>query len=559
MIGRELVGRFRILAKLGEGGMGAVYRGEQISLKRAVAIKVLRPELSANQQLLRRFSAEAEAVAKLDHPNTVKVYDFGQDTDGSLFIAMELIEGKPLRNVLAETGPMPPTRALRIALQIAASLVDAHAASIVHRDLKPDNVMLVDKGRQHDIVRVLDFGIAKLRDDSRQTQNAMTQAGDMLGTPQYMAPEQIKGEAIDGRTDIYALGCILYEMVTARLPFEAPTIMAMLSKHLLEMPFAPSQRRPDLELSPAIDHVVMSALQKDPNARPANMEVYAEMLAGALAQLPAETVPSQPGPTSHLRSAVLPQAVVTPTAAVPTPHVTPYPQQALPHAYVPPPAKSRLALYLVLGGVLLAGGGVGIWVAKHDSSTVKPDDHRAKFDKPDDKEVADDKAEEKADETADDKLAPAPPNKDPWANEGGHAPVSVGTKVTPIPRGAHLDAPSDFEMLADNPQGQQYQHASGINMSLGPLIAGTNDPMELANDWIQRNSAAGLALSFVSIGNNRGHPVILFTGSVNGISFSQYATLYITSRYRLGYVLTAPVGADQAEVHRLLENGVTLP
>ena len=568
MIGREIVGRFRILAKLGEGGMGAVYRGEQISLKRAVAIKVLRPELSANQQLLRRFSAEAEAVAKLDHPNTVKVYDFGQDTDGSLFIAMELIEGKPLRSVLTESGPLPPTRALRIALQIAASLVDAHAASIVHRDLKPDNVMLVDKGRQHDIVRVLDFGIAKLRDDSRQTQNAMTQAGDMLGTPQYMAPEQIKGEAIDGRTDVYALGCMLYEMVTARLPFEATTLMAMLSKHLLEMPFLPSQRRADLGLSPAIDHVVMTALQKDPNARPPSMEVYAEMLAGVLAQLPADTAPSQPAPTSSLRSAAMPIAVaVTPATALPAPHVTPYPQQPLPHAYVAPTAKSRLALYLVIGGVLLAGGGIGIWAAARNSSAREPDDHRATFDRPEDKEIADDKAtdnEDKEDKEDKEGQKPAPPRKDPWESENGPAPnlpapVSVDTKATSMPRGAHLNPPADFAKLADNAQAQQYQHASGINMTLGPLIAGTNDPMELANDWIQRNNAAGLALSFVSIGDNHGHPLILFTGAVNGIPFVQYATLYITSRYRIGYVLTAPVAASQAEIHRLLENGVTLP
>src|SRR5690606_32609937 len=195
--------------------------------------------------VLRRFNVEAEAVAKLSHPNTVNIYDFGQDTDGSLFIAMEFIEGRSLREVLQKEGPFTPTRAIAIALQVAASLSDAHAHSIVHRDLKTDNVMLQDRGRQKDVVRVLDFGIAKLRDDNRATQQAMTQAGDMLGTPQYMAPEQIRGEAIDGRTDIYALGCMLYEMVTARLPVEAPTIMAMLSKHLIEPVVPPAQRRPD--------------------------------------------------------------------------------------------------------------------------------------------------------------------------------------------------------------------------------------------------------------------------------------------------------------------------
>ena len=247
LIGHEIGGRYRIAAKLGEGGMGAVFRAEQISLKRAVAVKLLRPEVSSNPQLVRRFNAEAEAVAKLSHPNTVNIYDFGQDSDGSLFIAMEYIEGTSLRQVLGG-GPISPRRALGIALQTSLSLSDAHAHDIVHRDLKPDNVMLQDRGKQKDVARVLDFGIAKLRDDSRATQAAMTQAGDMLGTPQYMAPEQIRGETIDGRVDVYALGCMIYEMITGRMPFEADAVMALLSKHLTQPVVPPTQRRPDLRL-----------------------------------------------------------------------------------------------------------------------------------------------------------------------------------------------------------------------------------------------------------------------------------------------------------------------
>ena len=174
LIGRVIAGRYRILSKLGEGGMGAVYQAEQISLKRTVAIKLLRPDVSASPMLLRRFNAEAEAVAKLRHPNTVNIYDFGQDSDGTLFIAMEYIEGKSLRHVVQREAPLPLRRALMIAQQIAASLVDAHGHAIVHRDLKPDNVMLQERGRQRDVVRVLDFGIAKLRDENRQTAMAMT-------------------------------------------------------------------------------------------------------------------------------------------------------------------------------------------------------------------------------------------------------------------------------------------------------------------------------------------------------------------------------------------------
>src|SRR5262249_16638935 len=159
---------------------------------------------------------------------------------------MEFIEGRSLRSVIQSEAPLPPRRALAIAAQVAASLSDAHAHAVVHRDLKPDNVMLQDRGRERDVARVLDFGIANLRDATRAAQRAMTQQGDMLGTPQYMAPEQIRAEAIDGRTDIYALGCLLYEMVTARLPYEAATVLALLSKHLLEQPVPPSQRRPEL-------------------------------------------------------------------------------------------------------------------------------------------------------------------------------------------------------------------------------------------------------------------------------------------------------------------------
>jgi serine/threonine-protein kinase len=283
LAGREIVGRYRLLSKLGEGGMGAVYRGEQISLKRKVAIKLLRPELSADPGLVRRFNSEAELVAKLSHPNTVNIYDFGQDADGTLFIAMEYIEGRSLRAAMTAEGPLPPRRAIPIVMQVAGSLVDAHAHGIIHRDLKPDNVMLTDRGRERDIARVLDFGIAKLREEGKNTVNQMTQAGDLVGTPQYMAPEQIRGDKVDGRTDVYALGALLYEIVTGRLPFEGPTVMAILSKHLTETPPPPSVRRPDLGLPPQLDAVVMCALAKEPEQRTASMELFAEQLAAVLA------------------------------------------------------------------------------------------------------------------------------------------------------------------------------------------------------------------------------------------------------------------------------------
>ena len=381
LIGREIAGRYRVQAKLGEGGMGAVYKAEQMSLKRQVAVKLLRPEVASSQLLLRRFNAEAELVAKLSHPNTVNIYDFGQDSDGTLFIAMEYIDGKSLRDVIHHEAPLPLRRALSIASQVAASLVDAHAHSIVHRDLKPDNVMLQDRGRQKDVVRVLDFGIAKLRDENRQSQMAMTQAGDMLGTPQYMSPEQIRGENIDGRTDIYSLGGLLYEMVTGRLPFEAPTVMALLSKHLLETIVPPSQRRPDLNLPPEIDSLILRAMAKDAAARPPTMEQFGEEIAAALAMFPSETGPRTAQATAQAtaqRAAMHTppppmQMMSAPTAAVggpPPQHAFPPVGQTAPVGFTPqypPPQPSSYNPHAqVHAQPQLAkpsgGGGKGIWV-----------------------------------------------------------------------------------------------------------------------------------------------------------------------------------------------------
>jgi serine/threonine protein kinase len=419
LVGKEIAGRYRLLSKLGEGGMGAVYKAEQISLKRACAVKLLKADVASTELMLRRFDAEAKAVAALSHPNTVNIYDFGQDTDGTFFIAMEFVEGRSLRDVIHTESPLPIRRALAIASQVASSLADAHSHNIIHRDLKPDNVMLSVRGRQKDVVRVLDFGIAKLRDEGRATQAAMTQAGDMLGTPQYMAPEQIRAEQIDGRTDVYALGCILYEMLTGRMPFEGATVLAILSKHLTETPVAPSQRRTDLQIPPHIDQLVMAAVAKDPNARPATMELFGEQLNALLAQFPAETgqgtaqvstpmsavhqvvgptMATGPGPAFAAPAAYPPApAYAPPTPPPPGPapgYGTPQPQpspQYSPYPTPPPPppvaaapgGKGKL-LIAAIGAIVLIGGGIGIFVAtrKTDQPVVATADAGESPDKP---------------------------------------------------------------------------------------------------------------------------------------------------------------------------------
>jgi len=559
MIGREIAGRYRMLAKLGEGGMGAVFRAEQISLKRTVAVKLLRPDILGNQLLLRRFNAEAEAVAKLSHPNTVNIYDFGQDADGTLFIAMEYIEGRSLRTVVQHEAPLGPRRALAIAAQVAASLADAHAHAIVHRDLKPDNVMLQDRGRERDIARVLDFGIAKLRDDTRATQVAMTQQGDMLGTPQYMAPEQIRAEAIDGRTDIYALGCLIYEMVTARLPHEGPTVMALLSKHLLEQPVPPSQRRPELGLPSELDRLVLGAMAKDPAARPPTMEAFGEQIAGVLAMQP-------PDPRSAQRSAVGPAAapMFTPHAPGSTPGAPPsssgapgVPPASTPIAYsalsvppglpspppVPPPPRfaippppSRRKATVALAGVLAVGAlaVVGSVVARSGSVIKAPGDAGAL--------PGHDRRDPAAAPASEDPWAQAAtPASDPWAQPSSPAP---GT--SPAPDGARLAVGQGVTLIV--PPGFQTTTQNGVAAafdSRGVIIAGaridvsTNDPRELARVYAKRTGLSFESTQSVLVGGVSRNMAI-FRGSYQGVAVRHAVVALIGPSYRVAVAFQAP-------------------
>jgi serine/threonine-protein kinase len=604
--GREIAGRYRIIKKLGEGGMGAVYRGEQISLKRAVAVKLLRPELGSNQLILRRFNAEAEAVAKLSHPNTVNIFDFGQDTDGSLFIAMEYIEGRSLREALQRDGAIPSQRALAIALQVAASLSDAHAHSIVHRDLKPDNVMLQDRGKQKDVVRVLDFGIAKLRDDSRATQMAMTQDGDMLGTPQYMAPEQIKGESIDGRTDIYALGCLIYEMVTARLPYEAPSIMAMLSKHLLEDVVPPSQRRPDLALPPAIDQLVAAAMAKEPSARPETMEQFAELISGLMVSMPRDPNRSGPVPLVAMQPGGAPGAMLTPAAPssygpAPTPQnvggfgpyappsgpympggpAQPYsPAQGYGHPQIAPtamigqgdrPRTSRAPLFAILAVLVLGGGAVAAWqLTKKDDTPTVAASEPAKDPEP--KKEPEPAHTPGGDDTTPPQHDDHGATPDPWG-DSDPAPdttlktppkATTGTAMMPIPKGATIIPPPGFTKVQGDANTLAYVHTGrGLAIGMASLYGGTNDPDELAKKYVEETGVTFVQKTQgFSAGNTR--QVLIFSSEVNGVAVLQTAVLYIGPKYRLAVLYQAPVvtwqdEAFQKEVDAFFINNIKLP
>ena len=283
VIGRIIGGNFRVLKLIGTGAMGHVFQAEQLSLGKMVALKLLRRELQYDEKLTKRFELEAKNASSLDHPNSIQIIDFGRDED-LLYIAMELLPGVDLGQLILREGPLPLPRLGRIMDQVLAALDEAHAHGIVHRDLKPGNIMLVSRRDDPDFVKVCDFGIAKAQSSPEGA--GLTLKGLVCGTPEYMSPEQARGEDVDGRSDIYAVGVILYQLVTGELPFSASSPVGILSKHLAEPPVPPSLRRPGLTIPTALESVILHALAKDPADRPRTAEQLRRALRNAVAGLP---------------------------------------------------------------------------------------------------------------------------------------------------------------------------------------------------------------------------------------------------------------------------------
>jgi len=272
-IGTLVDGRYRIERLLGMGGMGLVYLARQRTLERPVAIKIVRAEHAGNREIGERFVTEARAASSAGSPHIVDVLDFGTLPDGATFLAMEYLEGVTLSEFLEARRSLPARLAIELAQQIADGLGDAHARGIIHRDLKPENVFLT---RSHGelFVKILDFGIAKVATASVR----LTRAGQIFGTPHYMSPEQARGQGVDARTDIYALGVLLYEMVCGQLPFDADNPLVILARHCDTLPLPPSRRSPPVELPEGLEAVILRCLEKSPDARwPSMQELRAEL------------------------------------------------------------------------------------------------------------------------------------------------------------------------------------------------------------------------------------------------------------------------------------------
>lgn len=283
MEGKELAGRFLLQRLVGQGGYGAVFEAVQLSVGRRCAVKVMLPELCEKEATARRFATEARAISQLVHANSVVLYDFGQ-TQGPeklLYLVMEFLEGRDLNQFIEQEGPMNLETCVHIVRQIGGSLHEAHSQGLVHRDVKPHNIMLIERQQDPYYVKVIDFGIAKTLESSRLTMQQLTQDGTMIGTPHYMAPEQVLDRALDGRTDQYSLAITIYKMLVGRTPFQGTTAIEVASKQLSETPMPVSTYRKDLRNRGALERVLLRALSKEPAGRFSNMLEFVDAFAEA--------------------------------------------------------------------------------------------------------------------------------------------------------------------------------------------------------------------------------------------------------------------------------------
>jgi serine/threonine protein kinase len=376
----QTIGNYLVTQKLGEGGMGAVYLAEHPSIGKKVALKVLHSEFSTNQEVAARFFNEAKAVNDIGHPNIVDIIDFGIIQAGVgreqlVYFIMEYLAGLTLAQLIRAEAPLAPERALGVALQVADALASSHRCGIVHRDLKPDNIILMQRGRERDFVKLLDFGIAKLTSD--QPGSRRTRTGIVMGTPAYMSPEQCEGRGnIDHRTDIYALGIVLYEMLVGRVPFIGEGYGEILVQHLTQPPVPLSQYR---MMNPHLEAVVMKALEKRADLRYPSMDEMIRAMSD-----PVGYVEAHGGVAGFAKRQLLPSSAPLPAGPriTPPPMTTPTPGSLTPMGGLVAPAPTTLGGssgelhgtkgFLILAGFVIAAAIAAIVVVVSQDSKIEP-------------------------------------------------------------------------------------------------------------------------------------------------------------------------------------------
>jgi tRNA A-37 threonylcarbamoyl transferase component Bud32 len=392
--GSVIRGKYRLVTKVGQGGMGAVYKALHLAFDELRALKVIAPELLSDELFVKRFKHEAVITRKLQHPNAVRVDDIDEAEDGRPFIVMEFIEGKSLKKLIREEGPLPVQRVCAIIKQAAAALDAAHRLGMIHRDIKPDNIALVD-APDGETVKVLDFGIAKVK-EARMGESAgmtLTGTGVVIGTPQYMSPEQAmgkRGDELDGRADLYSLGIVMYQMLTADLPFKADTTMEMLLAHMQKPPAPISVVHPELQVPEPVATLTMRLLEKNRDMRPASARVLIQEIekaekemanVGATRVVAADEVmragggrAAVGGDQAAAGGAIPPRPQPPQPRPVEPAKVAPRPQQPpLPHPVPrPKPPESHWGMWVAVIVLIVGLGGGGLYIATRPAAPQPP-------------------------------------------------------------------------------------------------------------------------------------------------------------------------------------------
>lgn len=342
-IGKVLADRYRVLRTIGEGGMGRVYLAEHVRMGRLSAVKVMSPSLAPTPDAISRFNREASNASRINHPNVAAIYDFGETEDGTLYLAMEYVEGRTLTAILREGGPLVPARAAELTGQIADGLHAAHHLGIVHRDLKPDNVLVTTLHDGREQVKIVDFGIAKTTQSNDQT---VTSLGMAIGTPEYMSPEQIAGEALDSRTDLYSLGLVLFNMLTGALPHPALTSKQSLVQRLTARPLTLAEVKPSVAWPPRVQKALDRALAPEPDERYTNVLDFARDVRGATG------LPTFRGAAVVTGAAT---RVMTPPVLPAVPATT-----SRPRAVTPPATRRRSGLLVASMAIVIAGAALAL-------------------------------------------------------------------------------------------------------------------------------------------------------------------------------------------------------
>ncbi|HEX3868164.1 MAG TPA: protein kinase [Gemmatimonadaceae bacterium] len=369
MVGSIIADRYHVLKKLGEGGMGQVYLVEHVKMGRKSALKVMHPSMKSDVDAISRFNREAANASRIAHPNVAAVYDFGETTDGIIYLAMEFVEGPPLTSVIAQQGALAPKRAAEIVRQSSEALAVAHDMGIVHRDLKPDNIMIAKTRDGGDLVKVVDFGIAKAAGSENQK---VTKTGLVVGTPEYMSPEQLAGDKLDGRSDIYSLALVAFNMMTGTLPFPSDSAQESMIMRLTDRPKPLAAMKPDVNWPTDVQAVMDKALERDVGARYQTATDFGRDLFRVIDRMPATQVAemgtqlmgaaavpatrvassadlplSAPPPTSGGTAAMEPASVAGPSVTYPT---------------APPKKRNMVPVLAGVAAIVVLGGGAALFM-----------------------------------------------------------------------------------------------------------------------------------------------------------------------------------------------------